>query len=224
VGLLDVMRHKQDQNGGIVGGVTDTFDSATGLPFDLPVAAVASMQVGRPSIVMPAYYDLWEQATGDSFWTRAAAAARAYWRKTAYPNTGLMPVRATFSGGVVTNWNTFQPESYRAQFNIALDQIWSKGSQWNVDEANSLLKFFTTQGINTYGESYTLDGTPIDMTRENGLVAANGVTAMIATNIDRADYVNALWNLPTPNLVPRYYAGILDLTALLILGGQYQVR
>ncbi len=73
VALLDVMRHKEDENGGVVGGITDTFDSTTALPVHLPEVMFAG--VGRPSIVMPAYYDLWAQATGDPFWTQAAAAA-----------------------------------------------------------------------------------------------------------------------------------------------------
>ena len=54
--LLDVMRHKQDQNGGVVDGVTDTFDSSTALPYSVPDVKAAG--VGRPSVVMPAYYDL----------------------------------------------------------------------------------------------------------------------------------------------------------------------
>ncbi|HMF40070.1 MAG TPA: glycosyl hydrolase family 8 [Polyangia bacterium] len=227
VALLDVMRHKQDQNHGILGGVTNTFDTTSGLPFDVPVAWVADAQIGRPSIVMPAYYDLWAQATGDSFWKRAAAAGRDYWKKTAYPTTGLMPVRATFDGGMVTDWNTFAPESYRAQVNMALDEVWSganpQNADWNVQEAIKLLKFFTSQNIALYGTSYTLDGTPINSMRENALVAANGISAMIATNIDRADYVEAVYDMAIPTGVPRYYAGILYLTALLILSGQYQV-
>ena len=68
--LLDVMRHKQDANGGIVDGVTDMFDPDTRLAYDEP--DVGSANTGRPSIAMPAYYDLWAQATGDPFWTHAA--------------------------------------------------------------------------------------------------------------------------------------------------------
>ena len=227
VALLDVMRHKQDENGGIVSGVTNTFDVPTALPYDLPISWLAADRVGRPSIVMPGHYDLWAQATGDAFWTRAAVAAREYWTKTAYATTGLMPVRATFDGEMVPNWNAFQPEAYRAQINMALDQIWSKGmlgDGWNRTEANSLLTFFTSKGIDSYGTSYTLDGTSVNPARENALVAVNGVTAMLGTNIDRSDYVNQVWSLPIPTLVPRYYQGVLYLTSLLILSGQYQIQ
>jgi oligosaccharide reducing-end xylanase len=226
VSLLDVMRHKQDQNGGIVGGITNTFDEVTGLPFDMPVSWMAVARRGRPSIVMPAYYDLWARATGDAFWSRAAVAGREYWKKVAYPTTGLMPVRATFSGGMVPDWNTFMPEAYRAQINMALDFIWSLsgGEQWNRDEADNLITFFSNQGIDFYGTSYTLDGTPLNPVRDNALVAVNGITAGIATQINRSSFVNEVWGMATPTGLARYYDGILNLTALMILGGQYRVQ
>ena len=43
---------------------------------------------------------------------------------------------------------------------MTLDRIWSGGSDWEVAEANNLLKFFFVQGI---GTSYMLDGSaPMD--------------------------------------------------------------
>ena len=149
VELLTVMRHKQDENGGIVvEGITDTFDPKAALPFHLPQLAQAG--ISRPSIVMPAFYDLWAEATGDPFWTRAARAARDYWKRTAHPETGLTPVRASFDGEPVMLWEDFRSESYRAQINMALDWAWTKNEnekdEWLVDEANDLLDFFTRKG------------------------------------------------------------------------------
>jgi oligosaccharide reducing-end xylanase len=223
IDLLTVMLHKQDENGGIVDSVTNTFDTTTALPFDVPTTASAG--IGRPSIVMPAYYDLWAQATADPFWTRAAASARDYWKKVAHATTGLMPVRATFAGEPVFGWDTFQSEVYRAQVNMALDWAWAKSEPdpWVVDEANLLLKFFSMKGIDSYGTSYKLDGMLVDGTRDQALIAVNGVTAMVSINLDRAAYVNALWDMFTPIGPARYYSGILELTALLILSGQYRV-
>jgi oligosaccharide reducing-end xylanase len=220
--LLDLMRHKQDQNGGIVDGVTDTFDPATKLVLDVPDVSAAG--VGRPSIEMPAYYDLWAQATGDPFWTGAAAAARAYWQRAAHPTTGLLPVRATFAGAPVAGSDSFQPEGYRAQLNMVLDSIWSGGSSWSVGEGDRLLGFFSGQGIDSYGGSYSLDGaTTLSAARESALIAMNGVSALTAAVSDRAAYVDAVWNLEIPIGIPRYYAGLLDLLALLVLGGQMHV-
>ena len=115
VALLDVMRHKEDQNRGVVDGVTNVFDPDSALPFDVPTADAAALHIGRPSIVMPAFYELWAEATGDPFWSRAAASARQYWQLAAHPTTGLTPVRATFDGTQLPGSDTFLTESYRAQ-------------------------------------------------------------------------------------------------------------
>jgi oligosaccharide reducing-end xylanase len=222
--LLNVMRHKEDENNGIVDGVTNTFDVSTALPYTVPTDMAAAQQFGRPSIVMPAFYDLWAQATGDAFWTRAAAAARDYWMRTANPTTGLTPVRATFAGEPVHPWDNFLAEAYRAQVNMTLDHIWTTAgaNEWEVTEANLLLGFFSGQGIDDYNATFTLDGVPLDLMRDNALVACNGVTAMIATKpLDRADYVAAVWALPPPVGMSRYYSGIMGLTAVLMLSGQY---
>ena len=92
--LLRVMRHKENDAGGVVDGVINSFDSTTQLVFDVPNQSAG--MVTRPSIEMPAFYVLWGQATGDTFWGQAAAAARAHWRKVAHPTTGLVPLRAHF--------------------------------------------------------------------------------------------------------------------------------
>ncbi len=54
-------------------------------------------------------------------------------------------------------------------------------------------------------------------------MATNGVTAMIAGGLDAAGYVEAVWDMPIPIGMGRYYEGILYLTALLILSAGYKV-
>ncbi len=109
---------------------------------------------------------------------------------------------------------------------MALDWAWAKGEKddWEVDEANRLLMFFTGKGMATYGSAYSIDGTEvIDSLRDFALIAVNGTTAMVATSAGKDAYVNAVWEMSTPTGPARYYSGILDLTALLILSGQYRV-
>jgi oligosaccharide reducing-end xylanase len=220
--LLTLMRHKQDENGGIVDGVTDTFDTSTGLVFDAPDISAAG--IGRPSIEMPAYYDLWAQATGDPFWTAAAKAARGYWQRTANPTTGLTPVRATFAGVPVAGSEVFEAEAYRAQLAMVLDQIWSSGNAWNSSECDHLVQFFYAQGIDTYGMSYSLDGaTMLNANHDIALVAANGTAALIATVQQRTAFVQAVWDMAVPTGFNRYYAGLVYLHALLALGGQLRI-
>jgi oligosaccharide reducing-end xylanase len=220
--LLTLMRHKQDENGGVVDGVTDTFDARAKLPFDFPDITLASQS--RPSIAMPAYYDLWTEATGDPFWSNAAAAARAYWQRATNPTTGMAPVRARFDGTPVPGGDTFDSESFRAELNMALDYAWSGGTAWETATCNQLMHFFLGQGIDKYGDSYSLDGTMVlDPTHDPALIAANGAAALVANTSDRVGFVEAVWNLDTPAGVPRYYAGLLDLLALMVMGGQMRV-
>jgi oligosaccharide reducing-end xylanase len=223
--LLTLLRYKVGQDGGIVDGgiidgVTGTFDGQTSLVYDVPNTSAAS--VGRPSIEAPGYYDLWAQATGDPFWTGAAKAARDYWRRTANPTNGLTPIRATFAGVPTTNYGVFASEAYRAQIAMALDQIWVGDNGWSPGEADRLLGFFASGGPN-YGMSFALDGTVINPLHDPALVAANGVSAAIATTDQRTAFVDAVWDMPVPSMVNRYFAGLLYLVSLLVLGGQMHV-
>ena len=220
--LLDLIRNKEAYNCGIADGVTGVFDSESKLVYNTPTATSAN--TSRPSIVTPAYYDLWQQATGDPFWGQAAAAARNYWQASANPTTGLIPEEATFDGKSVAGFETFQPECDRAFFNMALDHLWSGTQGWLVDESNRLLQFFYQQGLTSYGQAYSLDGTSeIVSFHDAALIAANGTLALVASTNRRGDFVNEVWNLTTPTGTSRYYPGIMQLFALVMLSGQMRV-
>jgi oligosaccharide reducing-end xylanase len=225
IALFDLMRHKLEStdggivDGGIVDGANNTFDPETALVFDLPNETTPPRT--RPSIEMPAYYELWAQATGDAFWRRAAGSARSYWNLAAHPETGLVPSKSDFDGNPIAGYEYFNQEAYRTQINIVLDAIWTGGNAWAIDENNKLLRFFISKGINTYAGKYSLDGeTVIDATHEPGLVLTNGVSAVIATVTQRQTFIAQVWDMPTPTGTLRYYQGLIDLVALLILGGQ----
>jgi oligosaccharide reducing-end xylanase len=222
IALLDVIRHKQDQNGGIVDGVTDVFDATMRLPYDFPDETAAGRT--RPSIVMPPYYELWAQATGDAFWSRAAESGRTLLKKSADPVTGLLPVRATFEGAAISGFASFQPEAYRALVTIALDEIWFGRDPWNVEESTRVLAFFTSKGFDSYGTSYNIKtGVALNPAREIALLIVNGMTAAASTAVDKEAYVQVVWDQPTPSGPVRYYQGIVDLLALLLLSGNYRV-
>ncbi len=177
----------------------------------------------RPSIVMPAYYGVWAQAVLDPTFTTAKTNGRTLLNASANMSTGLTPIRATFTGAPVSGWAVFDPECYRTQINMVIDQFWNSGSAFNA-EMNRLLTFFTRQGFNTYGTSYSLDGQNVmNPAHEPSLVVANAVAAGVSTNQDRNQYLSALWNMPVTTGNSRYFAGIMQLWALLILGGQFQI-
>jgi oligosaccharide reducing-end xylanase len=217
--LLDVMLHKQDRNGGIVEGVTNVFDSESRLVFHEPNASAVSFT--RPSIEMPAYYQLWEQATGNEFWGVAATAAREFFTITAHETTGLMPRRAYFDGTPYPEYGTYGPEAYRVMLNIVLDQIWTGADPWAVAECTKVVEFFASAGP---GTSFALDGTKVDDAPEEALVLVNGVTAVAASDSDaRTQFIRNVWEFPIPVGQVRYYHGLLQLYGLLVLTGRMQV-
>jgi oligosaccharide reducing-end xylanase len=220
--LLDVIRNKETENGGVKDGVTNTFDAVTQLVFDVPNESASNFT--RPALEMPAYYELWSQATGDPFYARAAASGREYWKRVAHEETGLMPVRAFFDGQPLPDWDSFAPDVYRALLNIALDGIWSPvGEPWREEHSNRMLSFFADRGIGQYGRSYTLDGEPLETDREPALIVSNGAIALISSHPERAAFIEAVWNQPLSLLDYRYYSGSLQLLSLLVLSGRFQV-
>ena len=214
--LLDLMRA-----GDGTSGSTPLFDAETKIVFAEPKLTSASFTCS--AYMMHAYYELWAQATGDSFFSDAAMAARAYYPVAAHPTTGLLPTRTDLSGMPYDGWEAFRHEAYRAPLNLVLDTIWIGADTWQTQEANRLIRFFNGQGIDQYGGVYALDGAVLDPMREPALVAANGAVAAIATEAARNAFIQAAWDLETPTGPNRYYTGLLHLFSLMVLGGQFRV-
>jgi oligosaccharide reducing-end xylanase len=123
----------------------------------------------------------------------------------------------------VPNFDSYGPQGYRTQLNLALDALWGSANTAEGAQADRLLAFFTAQGLDKYGKIFQLDGTVLDATHEQGLVAANGALAIGSSRANRNDFVNAVWTMAIPTGEPRYYDGILYLVSLLVLSGQYRV-
>ena len=104
-----------------------------------------------------------------------------------------------------------------------LDEIWLRGNPAGVSQCNTVLSFFSDVGIDQYVGNYELDGTPTSTGREYALMMTNGITAAISKNADRKEYIEAVWKRELPTGSNRYYTGILQLFALLVLSGKMQV-
>jgi oligosaccharide reducing-end xylanase len=220
--LLDVMWHKQQQNGGIVDGVTNLFDADSSLAVDEPTRERAAAT--RPANVMPGYYALWAQATGDGRWLSAASAGRRFLQAAAHATTGLLPWRASFQGQPLPGSDTFVSDVYRAQLNMTLDHVFHGEEPWYTAESDKLLAFFASQGLASYGSTFPLDGSGcIDCLHALSLVAMNGVSALPATSADKSAFVEAVWNAVPTDGPQRYYDDLLHLLALLTLGGRLRV-
>jgi oligosaccharide reducing-end xylanase len=219
--LLEVMWQAPAADEPAGSELTALFDAERLLVVDEPTRARAS--VTRPSNVKPGYYALWALATGDDRFSQAAQAGRTFLQAAAHPRTGLLPLRADFDGVPVPGSDSFIPEGYRAQLNMALDFVW-RDEGWYVTESDRLLGFFVEQGLPSYGSSYPLDGSRcINCFPSTALVAMNGVSALAATHAERSAFVEAAWDAEPQDGEARYYDGLLHLLSLLALSGNFRV-
>lgn len=222
VAIFELMVGKELDNGGIVDGITDLFDDRTHLPPDEPL--VGALGYTRPAAVMPAYYGLWAEVTGERFWDQSAKSGRAYWQRAAHPVTGLLPVRAYFDGTPVEGGENYDPEGYRTQLNLALDVLWNGDDVWEIDESNKIIDFFAARAGQEFCRVFSLDGANcLDNEAVPSLAVVNGLTALGATTANRDAFVQALWELDVPRDYSRYYGGLLYLLGLMAVGGQYPV-
>jgi oligosaccharide reducing-end xylanase len=185
-----------------------------------------------PSYHLPAFYDLWAlwgPEPDRKFWAAAADTSRNFFHKTTHPKTGLAPDYASFDGTpVVTRSNqrsgNFSYDARRTQMNWSVDWSWWAKDPRQQELSNRLQSFFASEGIDTYGTEYTLDGKKLNHGHAKGLVATNAVMSLAATHPLAKDFTEALWNTPVPSgLGERYYDGLLYLMALLHCSGEFRI-
>ncbi len=202
------------------------------------VPAIMPQPFTDPSYHLPAFYELWARwgpAPDRVFWSRTADISRAFFVKTTNPTTGLAPVYANFDG---TPHQTRFPQSaafgydsWRTASNWSVDWSWWHKAPQEQELSDRIQKFFASQGIDTYGPVYTLDGKPLGATpgltyegHPAGLVGTNAVAGLAATDKVRArQFTEALWNTPTPSGQNRYYDGMLYLMSLMHVSGRFRI-
>ncbi len=223
--ILDAMLSKADSSdrGDVV---TNMFNKKNHLVVFVPNGAADKFS--DPSYILPHYYELWARWAdkNNSFWCEAASTGRNFLEKAANTETGLCPDYARFDGTPVSSWgghNDFRFDAWRVAMNSAMDYEWFRKDNWEVTECNRLLNFFSLQGIDDYGNQYTLDGKKLSNDHSTGLVAMNAVAAVASTNKDKKDFVQALWDVPIPTGEYRYYDGMLYMLGLLQVSGNFRI-
>lgn len=182
-----------------------------------------------PSYHLPHFYELWARWAdkNNRFWCEAAKTSREFFKKAAHPKTGLMPDYSHFDGTPYNPWgngtNNFLFDAWRTAMNVAVDYQWFAKDDWEVNQSNRLLDFFFSQGVNSYGNNFTLDGKKLSSDHSTGLVAMNAVACLASTNKTRKDFVNDLWNASIPQGKYRYYDGVLYMLGLLHVSGNYKI-
>jgi oligosaccharide reducing-end xylanase len=221
--ILDTMLHKEEQKSDLA---TNMFDAKTKQVVFVPTIGRDS-SFTDPSYHLPAYYELWARwANKDNqFWMEAAKESRAFFKRAAHPQTGLMPDYAEFSGAPhgTDEHKDFRFDAFRNASNVAVDYAWFAADPWQVEQSNRLLEFFYSQGIDKYVNQYTLEGKPLSSDRSIGLMAMNAIAALAATTDKTQKFVEAIWNAPVPSGKWRYYDGMLYMLALLHTSGNFRI-
>lgn len=223
--ILNTMLHKESEPDH--DGVTNMFDETTKLVVFVPT--IAGKRFTDPSYQLPHYYELWARWGGSdsAFWCAAAAASRRLLKNAANPVTGLSPDYANFDGSPVTSWpgghDEFRFDAWRVAMNVAIDWLWFRSDVWETAQSDRILAFFSSQGITTYGNQYTLDGKMLGNDHSRGLVAMNAVACLASTADSRRAYLQDLWNAKVPTGFYRYYDGILYMLGMLQVSGQFRI-
>jgi oligosaccharide reducing-end xylanase len=229
--LLTTMRHRVEKTGPTLKGER-TVGAEVNEQFKMIrfVPVVTRGDFTDPSYHLPAFYELWARwgpPADREFWRQAATASREFFLKTVNPNTGLAPAYANFDGTPratkFAQSSIFGYDSWRTASNWSVDWSW-----WHRDRAEQKLSdriqaFFFTQGLSRYGDQYTLGGKELEAIHAPGLVAANAVASLAATNPHAADFVKALWDAPIPSGQLRYYDGMLYLLSMLHCSGEFRI-
>ena len=218
--LLGEMLHHGD--GG--GPITSMFDRAQQQVVFAPTGDAGVFT--DPSYHLPAFYELWARwARADqTFWSGAAAASRAFFRRAAHPRTGLMPDLANFDG-TPRPWGgreDFRFDAWRTFGNVALDHAWFAADPWEVEQSNRVLRFIASQGPRPANQ-FTLDGRPLSTDTSPGFLAMAAVAGLAADPDVARPFVQRLWDLPIPEGKWRYYDGLLYFLGLLEVSGRFRV-
>jgi oligosaccharide reducing-end xylanase len=184
-----------------------------------------------PSCHLPAFYELWARwgpEADRSFWAQAATISREFFPKATNAKTGLAPDYANFDGTPHgTKWNpmaaNFSFDSWRTASNWSVDWAWWGKADAEHALSDRIQKFFFSQGIETYGDQYTLNGHRLEARHSTGLVATNAVASLAANGPQAQQFVAALWNAPIPSGEQRYYDGMLYMMSLMHCGGEFRI-
>jgi oligosaccharide reducing-end xylanase len=189
-------------------------------------------QMTDASYHLPAFYELWARwgpKEDRARWARAATVSRDYFVKNTHPKTGLAPNLGQFDGTPLgfrgPQSAAFREDAWRVAMNWSVDWSWWARDPRQPELSDRIQAFFEGQGMETYGDNWTLEGTLLRDRHSPGLVATNGVASLAATDEARAKrFTEALWTLDVPSShVFRYYDGLLYLMSLMHVSGRFQI-
>lgn len=195
-----------------------------------------------PSYHVPAFFEIWAEYAKDGhedFYRECADVARAFLHKACHPVTGLTPDYSEYDGSPLPGrMSEFGFDSWRVPMNIAMDYAWyAKDKEWQQDYGRRLHNFLYAQGVNSFVDQYSLDGSPRErimlapgyqsVRHSLGFVSTAATAATMGTQAKSWKFVDGLWNAKLEpyedGYFDPYYDGFLYLFSLMHLSGNYQI-
>lgn len=182
--------------------------------------------VTDPSYQLPSFLECFAQWADEdrAFWAEAAEAAREMLRKSAHPETGLMPDYSDFEGKpyVLGGHEDFRFDAWRTLANVAMDHVWFGKDPWQLEQSARVLGFLGSFGPQLPNQ-FTVDGKPLSEQPSPGLFAMAAVGSQAVDRETGLPFVQYLWDAPTPTGLYRYYDGLLVLMGLIHVSGDFCV-
>jgi endo-1,4-beta-D-glucanase Y len=179
----------------------------------------------NPSYFAPAYYRAFEEATGNTGWSKVISQCYAILRKCAHPGTGLVPdwCRADGSPAQGREENFYYYwDAARTPWRIALDYLWYGTEQARMF-CEKIIRFADSVGVAHLANGYYLDGKPMRTDPTSVFIGAFGVAAMAAGPAYQA-FCNAAYRVNVATALPperNYYNWSLRTLTLMVQTGNF---
>ena len=217
--ILKTMLHQADDGQGV-----NMFNKEHKMPVFCPIGNAAKFS--DPSYHLPAFYEVWarEAEQDNDFWSEAAEASRQHFKDATNEKTGLGPDYSEYSGTAKNEGNhgDFRFDAWRIAANIACDYAWWAQDDWATTHANRIQSFFYDQGVDSYGNQWSLDGKNLSPDHSPGLVAMNATASLASSDKKSWSFLEDLWNISPTTGKYRYYDGCLYMMGLLHCSGKFR--
>ena len=217
--ILKTMLHQADDGVGV-----NMFNKEHKMPVFCPIGNAATFS--DPSYHLPAFYEVWarEAEQDNDFWSEAAEASRQHFKDATNEKTGLGPDYSEYSGTAKNEGNhgDFRFDAWRIAANIACDYAWWAQDDWATTHANRIQSFFYDQGVDSYGNQWSLDGKNLSPDHSPGLVAMNATASLASSDKKSWSFLEDLWNISPTTGKYRYYDGCLYMMGLLHCSGKFR--
>ena len=114
-------------------------------------------------------------------------------------------------------------DAWRTLSNVAVDYAWFAADPWQVEQSDRVLDFLASQGIDSYANQFTLEGSPLSSDHSTGLVSMAAVAALAADPETGKPFVQELWDAQIPSGKWRYYDGMLYMLGMLHVSGNFRI-